>query len=55
MFVKGGELKKNNIKNILLIQFGDIGDVVYSFPCVRALKETFPAARVVMAVQKKAE
>ncbi|MFW8601940.1 glycosyltransferase family 9 protein [Desulfobacterota bacterium M19] len=55
MFVKGGELKKDNIKNILLIQFGDIGDVVYSFPCARALKETFPAARVVMAVQKKAE
>ncbi len=55
MFVKGGELSKENIKNILLIQFGDIGDVVYSFPCVRALKETFPAARVVVAVQKKAE
>ncbi len=55
MFVKGGGLKKDNIKNILLIQFGDIGDVVYSFPCIRALKETFSAARVVMAVQKKAE
>lgn len=54
MFVKGGGLKQNKIKNILLIQFGDIGDVVYSFPCARALKEAFPAARVVMAVQKKA-
>lgn len=55
MFIKGENLNKCNINNILLIQFGDIGDVVYSLPCVRALRETFPSARVVMAVQKKAE
>lgn len=55
MLIKGGPLQKDIIRNILLIQFGDIGDVVYSFPCVLALKETFPTARVVMAVQKKAE
>lgn len=41
-------------KAILLIQLGDIGDVVYSFPCARALKETFPDAQIVFAVRAKA-
>ena len=40
--------------NILLLQLGDIGDVVLSFPCVRALKETYPEANVVVAVREKA-
>ncbi len=53
-FIKGNKLQRNNLRNILLIQFGDIGDVVYSFPCARALKENFPNARIVMALQKKA-
>ena len=53
MLVKGNNLHTNDIKNILLIQLGDIGDVVYSFPCVKALKETYPAAKVVIAVRDK--
>jgi heptosyltransferase-3 len=40
--------------NILLIQLGDIGDVVLSFSCARALKETFPEANIVFAVRDKA-
>jgi hypothetical protein len=32
--------------NILLIQLGDIGDVVLTTPTVRAVKETYPGARV---------
>ncbi len=47
-------LNKNNIRRLLLIQLGDIGDVVLTFPCVRALRENFPNARIVMAVRKKA-
>jgi heptosyltransferase-3 len=39
---------------ILLIQLGDIGDVVLSFPCIRALRETFPAARLAVVVREKA-
>ncbi|MFZ1985082.1 MAG: glycosyltransferase family 9 protein [Desulfatitalea sp.] len=38
----------------MLIQLGDIGDVVLSLPCVRALKDNFPKAQVVVAVRSKA-
>lgn len=52
---KGGKtLPLEHLKTILLIQLGDIGDVVYSFPCVRALKETMPKAKVIMVVRQKA-
>lgn len=54
MFIKGDSLDKSGLRNILLIQLGDIGDVVYSLPCARALKENFPQARVVVAVHNKA-
>jgi heptosyltransferase-3 len=50
----GNSLPVERIKTILLIQFGDIGDVVYSFPCARALKETMPEAKLVFAVRQKA-
>ena len=55
MLVKGNNLSKKNIDNILLIQLGDIGDVVLSFPCVRALRENFPQANVLVAVREKAK
>ncbi|HDQ04304.1 MAG TPA: glycosyltransferase [Deltaproteobacteria bacterium] len=54
VYVKGNGLQKDNLRSILLIQLGDIGDVVYTFPSARALKEAFPDAAIVMAVQKKA-
>lgn len=50
----GNSLPFERIRTILLIQLGDIGDVVYSFPCARALKETMPEAKLVFAVRKKA-
>ena len=37
MLVKGNNLQKKTIRNILLIQLGDIGDVVLSLPAIRAL------------------
>lgn len=43
-----------NPQNILLIQLGDIGDVILTIPCIRALKETFPAAYIYVAVRDKA-
>lgn len=55
MAVKGKTFVKKDIQNILLIQLGDIGDVVLSFPCVRALKENFPKADVIVAVREKAK
>jgi len=39
-------------KNILLIQLGDIGDVVLTTPTIRAVKETYPEARVSILVAK---
>ncbi|MCD6487463.1 MAG: glycosyltransferase family 9 protein [Syntrophobacterales bacterium] len=54
MFVKGNNISKEDIRNILLIQLGDIGDVVLSFPSVRALHENFPQANIIVAVREKA-
>ncbi len=55
MLVKGNRLLLKNIKSILLIQLGDIGDVILSFPCIRALKENFPKANIIVAVREKAK
>lgn len=52
---KGSGKTLHRPKNILLIQLGDIGDVVLSTPCVRALRENFPDAKLVVAVRDKAE
>lgn len=39
-------------RNILLVQLGDIGDVVLTTPTIRAVKETYPDARVSILVRK---
>ena len=54
MRAKGKNLRKSGIGKILLIQLGDIGDVVLSLPCIRALKAHFPEADMVVAVREKA-
>ena len=36
------EFSKENIKRILVIRTDRIGDVIFSTPCVRALRENFP-------------
>ncbi len=41
-------------RSILLIQLGDIGDVVLTLPCIRALREAYPQARIVVAAWDKA-
>jgi heptosyltransferase-3 len=48
--IKGGDIDLSLIRKILLIQLGDIGDVILTFPCIRALKETLPAAKIAVAV-----
>jgi heptosyltransferase-3 len=55
MLVKGKQIIRKDIKNILLIQLGDIGDVVLSFSCIRALKENFPESNIAVAVREKAK
>ncbi len=39
-------------RDILIIDFGQLGDVVMSLPALRAIREKFPAARVTVAVGK---
>ena len=38
--------------NILVIDFGQLGDVVMSLPALQAIRERFPHARVTVAVGK---
>lgn len=55
MQLKGILSIPNDPKKILLIQLGDIGDVVLSFPVVRALREQFPDASLVAVAREKAK
>jgi ADP-heptose:LPS heptosyltransferase len=41
-----------NPRNILIIDFGQLGDVVMSLPSLRAVRERFPLARITAAVGK---
>src|SRR6266536_5819333 len=45
-------LGKFNPENILVIDFGQLGDVVLSLPALRAIRERFPRARITVAVGK---
>ncbi|MFC1811242.1 glycosyltransferase family 9 protein [Thermodesulfobacteriota bacterium] len=55
MLSKGNNLIKKDVRNILLIQLGDIGDVVLSFPIIRALRKNFPHSSLIVAVREKAK
>ncbi len=46
MLVKGDKPSLRNVDRILLVQLGDIGDVVFTTPGIRALKETYPEKEV---------
>jgi ADP-heptose:LPS heptosyltransferase len=39
-------------KNILVIDFGQLGDVVLSLPALRAIRERFPSAKITVAAGK---
>jgi len=39
-------------RNILVIDFGQLGDVVLSLPALRAIRERFPKAKITVAVGK---
>jgi predicted lipopolysaccharide heptosyltransferase III len=45
-------MKVQNIKKILLIQLGDIGDVVWTTPTLWAVKGSFPRAKIVILVRE---
>ena len=46
MIVKNNKKLERKFKSILIIQLGDIGDVVWATPTFRAVKETYPRANV---------
>jgi len=50
--VSTANILKNPPRNVLLIQLGEIGDVVLATPTFRAVKETFPGVRLSVLVRK---
>lgn len=52
--VKGGSLQASRARRILVIQLGDIGDVVLSTPCLAALRNRFPQSEITVVVRQKA-
>jgi len=55
MLVKGSNKKlPERPRSILVIQLGDLGDVVLTTPTLGALQENFPGCRLVVALRRKA-
>jgi predicted lipopolysaccharide heptosyltransferase III len=52
MIVKGEKLSIDNITRILLIQLGDIGDVVLTTPTMRALRQSFVSSTIFVLVHE---
>jgi len=55
MTVKDTKNLPDKFKTILLVQLGDIGDVVLTTPTIRALKESYPGSRLIVCVREKAK
>ncbi|MBU0989209.1 MAG: hypothetical protein KJ823_03390, partial [Proteobacteria bacterium] len=55
MLVKGGTSLPREKGGILLIQLGDIGDVVLTMPTVRALRQHFPENELIVCVREHAK
>lgn len=54
MIIKGNLISIKDPKHILVIQLGDIGDVVMALPALQALRHNFPKANIEVAVREKA-
>lgn len=54
MLIKGRVPLPKPQRGILLIQLGDIGDVVLTEPTIRTLRKNFPATRIQVCVRAKA-
>lgn len=52
--VKGQTLAFDRIRRVLIIQLGDIGDVVLTTPSIAALRQRFPDCALTIAVRPKA-
>jgi ADP-heptose:LPS heptosyltransferase len=47
------DIDKNKIKRILIIKFRGLGDILLSEPSFRAVKESFPDAKVTLLINKE--
>ena len=54
MLIKGTGKIPQDLSALLLIQLGDIGDVVLTTPTSRALRDNFPEAKLIVALREKA-
>jgi heptosyltransferase-3 len=52
MFIKGSPVAKDRVKKILIIQLGDIGDVVWAIPTFRAVGEFYAEAHLSVLVRR---
>ncbi|MBW2673357.1 MAG: putative lipopolysaccharide heptosyltransferase III [Deltaproteobacteria bacterium] len=52
MIIKGGKRFGREASRILIIQLGDIGDVVWATPAFQAVKEAYPQASVSVLVRE---
>jgi len=52
MLVKGKKGLPKDIRSILLVQLGDIGDVVWTTPTFRAVKEAYPRSKICVLLRE---
>ena len=52
MIIAGSFPAPENISSILVIQLGDIGDVIWTFPTIFALKTTYPRAKLSLLMRE---
>ena len=48
-------MKNNDVKKVLLINFGGIGDEILFFPTIKSVKETYPNAEIYLALEKRSK
>ncbi len=47
------QFKSDEIRNILIVKFSSLGDIVHVTPCLSAIRKAFPRATVSMAVESR--
>ncbi len=48
-------MEKEQVKKVLLINFGGIGDEILFFPTVKSVKKTYPNAKIYLALEKRSK
>jgi len=48
-------MEKDKVKKVLLINFGGIGDEILFFPTIKTIKETYPNAKIYLALEKRSK